>query len=186
VLRSAIKVFWSRGYEASSIADLTEALGIKRSSLYHEFGDKEGLFLEAIDLYIVEKIVPCLDCLEKGQALAEDLGDSFNSFIAVICNSETPRGCPVTSALADAAGSLPRARTKLTDSMTVLDGAFTQRLEKARLDGTLSTACDADVMAKLFVNVMLGLSVRARAGDLLETLQAIADCAVVRLLEPHR
>jgi hypothetical protein len=70
--------------------------------------------------------------------------------------------------------------------MTVLDGAFTQRLEKARLDGTLSTACDADVMAKLFVNVMLGLSVRARAGDLLETLQAIADCAVVRLLEPHR
>ena len=90
VLGEAARVFWSRGYDAASIEELTEALGIKRSSLYHEFGGKEALFLAAVDHYIDELVVPCLERLQKGRALETDLADFFDAILTLTCNPKGP------------------------------------------------------------------------------------------------
>ena len=55
-LASALRVFWSKGYEGASMADLTEAMGITKPSLYAAFGNKEALFHKALDLYEAEKL----------------------------------------------------------------------------------------------------------------------------------
>src|SRR3546814_20726698 len=55
-LGAALRVFWAKGYECASIADLTEAMGITKPSLYAAFGNKEALFNKALDLYEREKL----------------------------------------------------------------------------------------------------------------------------------
>src|SRR5688500_13596233 len=63
-LGQAMEVFWAKGYEGTSISDLTEAMGINPPSLYAAFGDKERLFLEAIDRYQVARGASCPYCDE--------------------------------------------------------------------------------------------------------------------------
>src|SRR5688572_28944553 len=64
-LAAALRVFWSKGYEGTSLSDLTEAMGITRPSLYAAFGNKEALFRKALDLYQRDKLA------YVGKALAE-------------------------------------------------------------------------------------------------------------------
>ena len=74
-LASALRVFWSKGYEGASMADLTEAMGITKPSLYAAFGNKEALFHKALDLYESEKLDYMRIALEQpsARAVAEDL-----------------------------------------------------------------------------------------------------------------
>ena len=68
-LVSALTVFWSKGYEGTSLTDLTEAMGITRPSLYAAFGNKEALFRRALDLYQQEKLAYVRKALEQPTAL---------------------------------------------------------------------------------------------------------------------
>ncbi|WP_282606393.1 TetR/AcrR family transcriptional regulator [Pelagibius sp. Alg239-R121] len=182
VLSRAVKVFWARGYDAASIEDLTEALGIKRSSLYHEFGGKEALFLAAIDHYIEDLILPCLERLEQGQALSADLSDFFDAILSVTCSPDGPKGCLVATVLADTAENSPRFRAKLVECLDALDEIFARRFEQARLSGDLPRDADVELLAQLFVSFSQGLTVRARSGVSLKPLRAVAEGALQSLL----
>ena len=182
VLSAAAKVFWARGYNAASIEDLTEALGIKRSSLYHEFGGKEALFLAAIDHYIDELVMPCLERLEKGRSLSVDLSDFFDAILDLTCSPDGPKGCLVATVLADAAESSAPFRAKLTECLEALDEIFARRFEKARQSGDLPHDVNVDALAQIFVSFSQGLTVRARSGSSLKPLRAIAESALERLV----
>ncbi len=182
VLSRAAKVFWQRGYDAASIEELTEALGIKRSSLYHEFGDKEALFLASVDHYLQELFRPCLERLEKGRGLTDDLSDFFDGLLTLACSPDGPKGCLVTVVLADVAESSPRFRAKLVECLSGLDSSFARRFEQARLLGELPRDANVDVLAELFVSISQGLTVRARSGASFEPLRNIVEAAMTRLL----
>lgn len=182
VLCRATKVFWTRGYDAASIEELTEALGIKRSSLYHEFGGKEALFLASVDYYLSVKVAPCLERLEKGRELSVDLSDFFDGLLGLTCRPEGPRGCLVTVVLADAAESSSRFKEKLIECIARLDDSFVRRFEKARLSGDLPQDEDVNALAQLFVSFSHGLMVRARSGVSLKPLKEISEAALRRLL----
>ncbi len=186
VLCSATKVFWTRGYDAASIEELTEALGIKRSSLYHEFGGKEALFLASVDYYLSVKVAPCLERLEKGRELSADLSDFFDGLLALTCRPEGPRGCLVTVVLADAAESSPRFREKLIECLAGLDETFVRRFEQARLSGDLPRDEDVNALAQLFVSFSQGLMIRARSGVSLQPLKDISEAALQRILPARR
>lgn len=182
VLCRAMKVFWTRGYDAASIEELTEALGIKRSSLYNEFGGKEALFLAAVDYYLSVKVAPCLERLEKGRRLSVDLSDFFDALLGLTCRPEGPKGCLVSVVLADAAESSPRFREKLVECLAGLDATFVRRFEKARLSGDLPRDENVDALAQLFVSFSQGLMIRARSGVSLRPLKAISEAALRHLL----
>lgn len=182
VLCRATKVFWTRGYDAASIEELTEALGIKRSSLYHEFGGKEALFLASVDYYLTVKVAPCLERLAKGRKLSADLSDFFDALLGLACHPEGPKGCLVSVVLADAAENSPRFREKLIACLAGLDEAFVRRFETARLSGDLSKDEDINALAQLFVSFSQGLMIRARSGVSLQPLKDISEAALRRLL----
>ncbi len=186
VLCRATKVFWARGYDAASIEELTEALGIKRSSLYHEFGGKEALFLASIDYYLSVKVAPCLARLEKGGELSEDLSDFFDALLGLTCRPGGPKGCLVSVVLADAAESSPRFREKLIECLAGLDDAFVRRFEAARRAGDLPKDEDVSALAQLFVSFSQGLMIRARSGVSLKSLKAISEAALRRLVPVSR
>ena len=70
VVRSAMEVFWDRGYAGASLEDLIDGTGLSRGSIYKAFGDKEGLFLAALDAYINANVSAMRDCLAGGSVAA--------------------------------------------------------------------------------------------------------------------
>lgn len=182
VLSKAAEVFWARGYEAASIEELTEALGIKRSSLYHEFGGKEALFLAAIDHYIDELVAPCLDRLNKGRRLTDDLSDFFDAILDLTCRPTGPRGCLVASVLTDAVEASPQFREKLIACMNALDATFADRFEQARKAGDLPDDANIETLAQIFVSFSQGLTLRARSGVSLNSLRELAGAGLERLI----
>jgi AcrR family transcriptional regulator len=96
VLESALAVFWSRGYEASSIQDLVDATEVNRGSLYGTFGDKEGLFLAVIDYYLETVATPMMAELSNPDPRAAIEG-MFAALIRRNSDPKFPRGCLITN-----------------------------------------------------------------------------------------
>lgn len=182
VLGEAVKVFWARGYDAASIEELTAALGIKRSSLYHEFGGKEALFLAAVDHYVEQLVSPCLDRLNKGRSLTTDLSDFLDAILALTGQPHGPRGCLVASVLTDAAEASPQFREKLIECLEALDATFAGRFEQARRSGDLPDGENVEALAQIFVSFSQGLTLRARSGVSIKLLRELADAGLERLI----
>src|SRR3546814_6754527 len=82
-LAAALRVFWSKGYEGASMADLTEAMGITKPSLYAAFGNKEALFHKALDLYESEKLDYTRAALEQPTARSEEHTSELQSLMRI-------------------------------------------------------------------------------------------------------
>src|SRR5690349_3761131 len=91
-LATALRVFWEKGYEGTSLNDLTDAIGITRPSLYAAFGNKESLFRKALDLYETEKLAYIRQALAKPTArgVAETM---LRGTIDNVTSDEQPHGC---------------------------------------------------------------------------------------------
>ena len=87
-LATALRIFWSKGYEGTSLSDLTEAMGITRPSLYAVFGNKEQLFRQALDLYEREKMAYVGEALEQPTARAVAIATAVGTMspVATACS----------------------------------------------------------------------------------------------------
>ncbi len=178
-LATAMKLFWVKGYEATSIADLTTALGIGSTSLYAAFGSKEQLYAEALDLYSTSYTDLVLGRFKTAptarDAIAAYLSDSAAAVTGSDC--DLPRGCMVNlGAVGDAehaaVGDLMRARRSGTYDVLVA------RLERAVQEGELPEWLDIDNLARYVQTVQSGMAIRARDGANREELQAVAKIAM--------
>jgi TetR/AcrR family transcriptional repressor of nem operon len=91
-LKKAMHVFWAKGFEGASISDLTEMMGISRSSLYESFGDKEDLFLEALNYYIEDIEERRTLIFGKAISVKQGMRDFFYGVIKFVLNEEQPGG----------------------------------------------------------------------------------------------
>ncbi|NYE60613.1 AcrR family transcriptional regulator [Duganella sp. 1224] len=178
-LDTAMKLFWVKGYEATSIADLTSALGIGPTSLYAAFGSKEQLYAEALNLYSTtyEHLVlgGFRSAATAREAVAAYLWDSAAAMTGSDCG--LPHGCLVTLG---AVGGDEHAA--LGDLMrTTRGGAYDillARLERAVQEGELPPSLDIAFLARYLQTVQSGMAIRARDGASREELQAVAKIAM--------
>ena len=178
-LATAMELFWVKGYEATSIADLTTALGIGSTSLYAAFGSKEQLYTEALTLYTTT-----YDHLVMGgfreastarEAVSAYLWDSAAAMTGSDCN--LPRGCMVT--LGTVGGNEHAELGRLMRETR--NGAYEvllARLRNAVREGELPESLDVAHLARYLQAVQSGMAIRARDGATREELQAIAKIAV--------
>src|SRR5690625_5244323 len=94
-LRRAMEVFWERGYEGTSIAHLTAAMGINPPSLYATFGSKESLFREAIALYDTVEGAPINSALNDSPTAREAVEAMLRHNVDAYTSPETPNGCMI-------------------------------------------------------------------------------------------
>jgi AcrR family transcriptional regulator len=179
-LRTAMKLFWAKGYEATSIAHLTEALGIGVKSLYAAFGSKDALYAEALRYYTTSYEHLTLGRFREA-ATARDAARAYlvDSAAAVTgSDSDLPRGCLVNLGTVGSDG-----HAELSELMrTARSGAFevlSQRLERAVADGELPTSADVVKLARYLQTVQSGMAIRARDGASRAELQAVAELAIV-------
>lgn len=180
-LDRAVEVFWRKGYDASSLDDLTSAMGINRPSLYAAFGDKAALFSRCIDRYNETVTGPLL--LALGNA---DLQTALMGFLrraaGLAAGSATPSGCLIACVLPTPAGAVPALQTKLGAAIAGLQEAVAQRLARAVKDQQLPEDFPVEDRASVAVDFILANAVRARAGTPRETLAEHVLVCVMAIL----
>jgi TetR/AcrR family transcriptional repressor of nem operon len=96
-LDAAMRLFWARGYHATSISDLTEATGVYRNSLYATFGDKKTLFLRALDHYMEGAAARFAERLAPPTPALEGLREALKHYSRIVASASGPRGCLATN-----------------------------------------------------------------------------------------
>lgn len=176
-LDAALCVFWRKGYEGASYADLTEATGVERPALYAAFGNKEALFRKTLARYhdrYVDYIPKALQQPTAREVAAVVL------YGAADLNTRYPEhtGCfAINGALAGSDDGEP-VRQALIEVRAVGEAQLRERFERAKAEGDLPETAKPDVLAAYLMAVLHGMAVQAKAGFSREMLDAVAEQAL--------
>jgi len=176
-LRQAMLTFWRHGYESSSIADLTAAMGISAPSLYTAYGDKKQLFLEAARLYAGDPkaMHEALDAAPSAYVAARDL---MTAAARAYSGEDTPRGCLLASATASCSEASADVQHAVADIRRGVQQGLKARIERDVHEHLLPADTEASELSGLIMAVMQGLSVLARDGADRAALLAIVHVAL--------
>jgi len=176
-LTAALRVFWSKGYEGASMAELTEAMGITKPSLYAAFGNKEALFRRALDLYEREKLDYMGKALEAPTAreVAERL---LHGALEIQLSTCDPKGCMGVINSVACGSEAESIRAEVVARGAVAKRALIARFERARDEGDLPPDVDPTGMTSFLLAIMQGLAIQAGAGASCRDLQALIDTSL--------
>ena len=162
VLRAAMDLFWRRGYEATSMQDLVDHLGIGRGSLYATFGSKHELYLLALDRYAEESGDRALEVLSQPGPVLPAVRSFLRGFLYESLTDQ--KGCLVTNTAIECAHDRPIAR-RVESNWDGLETAIAGALVRARSQGELAAGKDPRALARFLVTLVQGLKVMAKVPD---------------------
>lgn len=173
-LDQALQVFWRQGYEGASITDLTQAMGINPPSLYAAFGNKEGLFRQALARYLAErtKFWDNAVAAPSAREMIERLLRGSADFLTDACN---PPGCLLVRGTVACSDLAQDIHQELVTKRKEAEHAVWQRLEQAKAEGELPVDIDPCAFAGYIATVLEGMSVHAAGGALRADLHKIVD-----------
>jgi AcrR family transcriptional regulator len=177
-LENAVEVFWKHGYEATSISDLTEAMGINPPSLYAAFGDKEKLFMEAIERYQQQRAEAIERAFEaeptaRGavERLLKDTAERLN------CCGE-PRGCMLVMSVTNCSAESAHVQDAVAKRRLALKARLKARIDRAVKEGELPHGTDTTALTDFYGMVIQGMSLQARDGATCKSLLATVETAM--------
>ncbi|GAA2583960.1 TetR/AcrR family transcriptional regulator [Actinomadura fulvescens] len=171
-LDRALEVFWRQGYEGTALSDLTEAMGINKPSLYAAYGNKEALFLKALDRYSAGPASYVRKALAEptARATAETLMRG-----AVELVTSAPGGCMIVQGALATGEHGTSVREVLNAHRRSGHAAIRTRFERAQTEGDLPADADPDALARLVWTAASGFSVQATSGATAEELHKVVD-----------
>lgn len=161
-LDAAMRVFWERGYEATSMSDLVTATGLNRASLYAAFGDKEALFLSVLTRYGETFTARPISALAE----FDDPFDAVSHFLSRtaehLTDARLPRGCLFANAIAEGGGSSDLIGRAVADGAARLETALYEVLRAGQSRGRLARDADARALARFYAGVAQGMALIAK------------------------
>lgn len=158
VLHKAMLVFWEKGYEATSIPDLLQAMGLSRSSLYETFTGKETLYLEAIERYKTLSLSK-RSLLESSPSAKEGIRRYFDRHVSAALDEALPHGCLITNATVGMDSPDDQVQAAIRDSFDRLEKCFTDALKRGQQTGEIALDKDLKTMAILLLNLNHGINI---------------------------
>jgi AcrR family transcriptional regulator len=178
-LRTALDLFWERGYEGTSLSDLTGAIGIASASLYACFGSKEALFRETVALYGTTAGAPPRRALREHPATRAAIEAMLRATADSITQPGAPHGCMLILAAPTGAIENSGVREFLAARRHDILATIRDRLDRGVADGDLAAApASLDGIARYYTTVVEGLSVQARDGATRADLETVIACAM--------
>jgi len=149
--RSA-RLFNKRGYWGTSLTDVLEATGLEKGGLYHHFGSKEALALEAFD-HSVDLIRDRFGAALAGRRHAGGrLHALVDAWVGIVQHPPLPGGCPIQNTAVEATDTHPGLRSRARQAMTeLLDGTVRRVIERGIERGEIRPDADAKAVATMFV-----------------------------------
>ena len=155
-LNRAMLLFWQKGYEETSMADLVEATGVSRYGFYNEFGDKHDLFLKCVDHYANTAIEMTLSPMERADASLAAIRAYFDQLVTAVLNNYPQQGCLIGNTAISAAVWDEAITSRINHHYTRMRAAFFNALQNAIQQGELATTEDPEALADYLVGVANG------------------------------
>jgi AcrR family transcriptional regulator len=177
VLERALHVFWDKGFEAASLADLQEATGLTKSSLYKAFESKEGLFRRVLDRYNRDHLA--FRAVALAQATPRLITETLlHGIVNLHTGQNTPSGCLVTlSALACSADVRPLSE-ELSESRNAFERLLRERFDAVKDAGPLPDGMNSRDAAAFISTFIQGLAVQAKGGATRRQLRQIVTAVL--------
>ena len=185
-LAKATEIFWTQGFAGASLDDLSAATGMNRPSLYGAFGDKQTLFRIALDRYMDESRATMIQAFRAGGTLREALERVYHAALGRYLSGDVGgRGCFLVSAGLGQAVVDPVVRETVANGLHELDRGFERLFARAHAAGELAPDTDHAALARVAGVMINALSVRARAGETREQLDATIKAALDLICGPR-
>ncbi|MEU6457804.1 TetR/AcrR family transcriptional regulator [Streptomyces sp. NPDC047065] len=176
-LERAMRVFWEHGYEGASLTDLTDAMGITRTSMYAAFGNKEDLFRRSLERYEEGPASYLARALK--QPTAREVATAFlNGSVRTTTSPDCPNGCLGVQGSLAAGESGRAARDLLADWRNGGVDQLQDRFRRAVDEGDLPPGTDPALLARYLMTVANGIAVQAAGGATRDDLRQVADVAL--------
>jgi AcrR family transcriptional regulator len=184
-LDQAAVLFWSNGFSGTSLDDLRAAMEMRRPSIYNAFGDKEDLFIKALERYQETVSSTPLQAMDAEESIESAIDAFFAQVVEYMTADEAHRGCLLGNVAA--VSDSPRVREFLRSSLQEEEEQIARRLTAAVERGQLSATYSVDEGARLAIDLMLALGARARIGTPRDDLAADGAAAAAAVLrQPAR
>jgi AcrR family transcriptional regulator len=163
VLDRAVHVFWRRGFGATSLNELARELGIEKPSLYAAFGNKEQLFLKALDRYATGFEQRAIGALERAPSGKAGVATLLSAFAEQLSDPKTPAGCLIANCAAECRETSETISRSLANFLGAMELALTKRLKRAQKEGEVPASEDVRSLARYFAAVTQGMVSLSRA-----------------------
>lgn len=179
-IESAMLLFWERGYEGTSMADLTQAMGLNPSSIYAAFGDKHTLFSLAVKRYMDRRAQYATKALGE-PTLERVVRALFDSTVAFLTTAGQPPTCMTLAGAVGCSVNASPARDIMTEIRKQNEAAMRKRFLQARKSGELSKDVNIDDYTRYVSTILAGLSIQAANGSTRAELKRTAQMALRHL-----
>jgi AcrR family transcriptional regulator len=172
-LRRAMTVFWQKGFDGASLSDLTAAMEINPPSLYAAFGDKEALYIEALQHYLTSTA-----CRETFWANIPTARACVEGLLLYAAKMHAGNGAGCMLMMSGLNTSSAKVRKTAIACRANAEALLKKRIERGIREGELPADTDAAALAKFYETVLQGLSIQASDGASPKTLQAVVATAM--------
>src|SRR4051794_10245650 len=151
---AARDVFWAHGYEATSIDDLTRAMGLGRASLYHAFGDKHALFLRALDRYGSDRMGDLRRGLASASCARAAIANVLHGTVDALWSDDERRGCLLVNATTELAATDPAVAMRAGEGFERVAAEFRSVLERGQHTGEIRPDLDARAAGRYLAHTL--------------------------------
>ena len=162
-LDRALELFWERGYEATSTADLVDRLGIGRASMYGTFGSKHELYLKALDRYLLKQDPSPLEFLSRPGPALPLVRALVQRYAEEGATGESRRGCMIVNAAIERLPGDEQVARRIEIAWDALEMALASALHRAQAQGELSRDKNPRAIARFLLVFLQGLRVVGKA-----------------------
>jgi AcrR family transcriptional regulator len=178
-LDRAVELFWEKGFEATSIADLTSAMGIGSTSLYAAFGCKDDLFREAVERYVQGAGAEIWAAVTAADTAHGAVESYLMTTARAFTRGDCPTGCLIVLSALHVNGATEALRAELVDKRQANSAELAEILSRGVDTGEIPPTADLFAIARFYVTVQQGMSIQARDGADRATLETIARSALM-------
>lgn len=186
VLGAALACFWARGYEATSVRELTEAMEISGPSLYNAFGDKRQLYAEALEHYCRTRTHPLLERIEKQHKGVTALVAFFSEIVERSLSDRERKGCFLVNSALEVAPHDKMMSKVVSAHLDAIRGFLRRQLQLAQASGEAVIAADPSGSADHLLSVLLGMRVLARSRPERALLERTVGSALIAVGVPEK
>ena len=178
-LESAMRLFWKKGYSATSMKELVKVMGLTITSIYNAFGNKRTLFEKAVNHYTHDIILPAfLKSLNNKGSSKDALKSTLDDVIDLHFNPSNPGGCFIVLSILENEQHDKRTKKILDSLLCYLRDSIIQRLEKDKTEGKLAPKTNCRSIANHMVALRTGMMTLAKSGFSKKELKKLSHDSV--------